>query len=382
MKQNNEHVIIFEREPESCILNELTDDEVNFLREKKYIDNGKINFVGKLSLGDKNIFSYPFIFKEYKFDNLDFDIEQKVLDSIDLANSKATKLDDSSLGILRVNKQEQVKLEFQSYFAINSYPTYTKSEYSTNLGKLDFKKTCKSNNFLIIDGKLIYKNIYYRKKKPYEHIVHDLIDAFLFLECDYTTKNADIKYKDFFHKKESLHILKSLMPKSNNHHHKKYLKLMISYIESYFDEYSGTFMCRNYNFVWQSIVEEWLINNDWSGKGEYKYKITTENSDKETSIQFDHFHEGNKIILDSKYKNIKRERNHLDFKQLFYQLFKQSKTDNCGYTNGLIFPVLSQTEDKPLVKECYYEFDTVPSLHLYILGLNYIVALSSYVEAK
>lgn len=382
MKQNNEHVIIFERESESCILNELTDDEVNFLRENKYIDNGKINFVGKLSLGDKNIFSYPFIFKEYEIDNLDFDVEQKVLDSIDLANSKATQLDDSSLGIYRdFHKQEQVKRDFQSYFAINSYPTYTKSEYSTNLGKLDFKKTCKSNNFLIIDGKLIYKNIYYRKKKPYEHIVHDLIDAFLFFECDYTTKNADIKYKDFFHKKESLHLLKSLMPKSNNHHHKKYLKLMIAYIESYFDEYSGTFMCLNYNLVWQSIVEEWLKKYDLSGIGKYKHKITTENSEKEKHIQFDHFHEKKKIILDSKYKDITKEDNYLDFKQLFYQFFMQSK-DNCGYKNGLIFPVLDSPEDRPLFQRVYYEFDIEPSLHLHILGLNYIIALSSYVSTE
>ena len=332
---NRENKIVYDKSSAKQLLNLLSNDEKTYVLKNDLIKNNTINFVGYLELDKVNIISLPFLFRNMNHTPEDIELIVKTI-------KKGRRMLGNLFTGLVVDRKEQIANEFHLLFANHGYPKDYDIDLNTTGGKISGKQTFHGKNLLLLQNKFVFKKFYYYKNNRTYSFIKKLIDAFLFYECDVTTKNPTDIDKSFFKTEANIVKLNKMLATSNNELFRKYINLMIGYIKSYINSETGNCFTTNYNLIWELMVNSY-VNTLGNYKYQFNMNVGTWENKGDVSVSLDHFDDVNNIIIDSKYKKKETIMNSLDYKQLFYQYYLQEQTGK-QYENILVIPTLESSK--------------------------------------
>ena len=352
----------------------------------------KVNFVGFIIYENIILASFPKNYEQSNKDSIEKNLDNLKRLFIDLTNTK---------GIFeKIDENNNFPIKAYSHICNHyiKYGLYSETERNISKGykgSINWKKTLLSSSKIISDNNLLYFPFYINENKENEVFITDcmsfvLQDGFMSFGQFF---NFGIKYKSDIDisKFRNINFIINKLIKINNKHFKDYIKILLKNLIEYF-KWKSSFndkiylATRNFNLVWQHLIEIYLNKNlltvlkekeyIYDNKKDKTYKINKPHEmkfkkncnsfnfiSKEISlesfniikygntrrfrVEYDHYFSKENFVylFDSKYYSTI---DLADYKQMVYFYIIRNKKENYhkNLFNGLIMPTCKKYHSK------------------------------------
>ena len=325
----------------------------------------KSNFVGFISNKNGLLFSFPkHFFREDDLSNTkNLDLEKNISILIELLKQYditfgTNNLQDSIENNLPINSIIQIVDYYRKY---GLYHSFEKKSKESNSGKINWKRTLNSKNYIVNNYNILYtpyvidvkqdKNTFITECMVY--VLNSIIDNIGFLFKGLSKVNIYIDANKFKNQKYLLKQLKQMKLQEFKDINKKLIDNIIDYFKWIAAKDKDVFfITTQYQYLWERIVKKYLDYNliklDLDSEIKEKFKNEKLNFCKKTfeigkyeqgnrSIEIDHFYKKDNycFIFDSKYY---LEINSLNYKQVTYYYFLREIYKCCTIIPALILP--------------------------------------------
>lgn len=342
-----------------------------FIKEKSDINDTeeilKSNFVGFISNKDDLLFSFPkYFFKEKDLNNVkNLDLEKNIGILIELLKQYDTtfgtnNLEDAIENNLPIKSIMQIVDYYRKY---GLYHDFEKKSKESNSGKINWKKTLNSKNYIVNNYNVLYtpyivdvkknKNTFITESMIY--VLNSIVDNMGFLFKGLSKISIYIDENKFKNQEFLLKKLKQMKLKEFKDINKNLINNIIEYFKWIARKDKNVFfITTKYQYLWEKIVKKYLDYNlsklnlglasETNKKLENKklnfYKKTFNIGEYEygnRSIEIDHFYKMDNycFAFDSKYYI---EIKDLNYKQVAYYYFLKEIYKECTIVSALILP--------------------------------------------
>lgn len=344
----------------------------------------KVQFVGFIIKKEEMIVSFP---KNYGINKVSED-DIKLLAKL-LIQRLPFKLLDNSGDMTDNFPLESYLNVCRYYIKYGLYKKTTNTFHNGYGGKINWSRTVRLSNKLVIDGKLLLFPFVVENKFSTEVFITECMIEVLSKGYERFGSIFNIgvpfhgqcKYDILSNSDTIIKTLQQLLPQNNNDEVKKLIISIVDFIKWQTSNQNVTlFATKTFDYIWQNMVDYYLnkylkiegdsinfdlsIENNNKFSSEFIHKIYNENSEekKNFSVRYDHIllSDNHVFLFDSKYYT--EEILDLNYKQLSYHfllkdwLYRTKGLDNISITNGLVLPTSNRNYEK-------IHIDTTNNLH-------------------